>query len=98
MVTVEDANDFLNRFAHNKPSPRLLKELSKLAVSAVSRSDRRKITLLEYCLDTAAACVTRYPYQFRDRVMQSEKRFLMQLLTELDISPQQSADFPARYE
>ncbi len=97
-VTVREANDFLDRFAHSKPSSKLLKELRKLAISSANHSDRRKMTILEYCLDIAAACVTCYPYKLRDRFMILEKQFLMQLLIEFDISAQQSADFLARYE
>lgn len=70
-VSIEDANAFLNRFAHNRPSARLLAELR----STVSRAlpAQRHSTIFEYCLDIAAACTTQYPYGLRHRIIDEEK-------------------------
>lgn len=86
VISVEDANSFLDRFAHQKPNPRLLDELMTLFFDKNSLDKR---TILQYCLDIAAACITQYPYQFQDRVMQNEKRILEKLFLELNISPDQ---------
>ena len=72
-ITVEHANDFLDRFAHQKPSDRLLDEL--LTISVLLDSDKqhtRRRTILEYCLDIAAACTTEYPFDLRGRIIQEE--------------------------
>lgn len=92
VITVEDANDFLERFAHNKPSPELLAELHQFIMQVKGVSESRKINILEYCLDISAACVTQYPYNIRDRIHDYEKVFLLKLFSELDISTQQLAE------
>lgn len=84
-VCIEDANAFLDRFAHNRPSARLLKELR--AVVSDSLSGQRRSTVFEYCLDIAAACTTRYPYGLRDRMIDEEKELLKRIFVELDIAP-----------
>lgn len=89
-ITVEDANDFLERFAHQKPAPELLRELHQIVIKAEHTSEQRKINILEYCLDISAACVRQYPYRIRDRIQGVEKVFLLKLFSELNISTQQS--------
>lgn len=92
VLTVEDANDFLDRFAHNKPPQRLLTELHKLITQDQGVAEHRKMDILEYCLDISAACVINYPYGIRDRVQHDEKEYLLKLFAEFNISPQQSAE------
>lgn len=82
-ISVEDANSFLDRFAHKKPDPRLLDGLMRLFVDKNSPKNQ---TILQYCMDIAAACITKYPYQFRERMMEGEKRVLENLFRELNIA------------
>ena len=93
ILTVEDANDFLDRFAHNKPPQRLLTELHNLITQEQGVAEHRKMDILEYCLDISAACVISYPYGIRERVQSDEKEYLLKLFAEFNISPQQSAEF-----
>ena len=84
VVTIDDANDFLDRFAHQQPSARLINELNTIVRHADYKSfNERKNTIFEYCLDIAAACVTQYPYKLRDRILQEEKNLLKKLFREL---------------
>ncbi|NOQ63227.1 MAG: hypothetical protein GQ582_01790 [Methyloprofundus sp.] len=92
ILTVEDANDFLDRFAHNKPPQKLLTELHNIVTQDKGVAEQRKMDILEYCLDISAACVTKYPYGIRDRVQRDEKEFLLKLFAEFNISPEQSAE------
>ena len=39
--------------------------------------------ILDYCLDIAAACVTRYPYGLRERIAEGERRLLEELFFRL---------------
>ena len=85
-VTIEQANDFLDRFAHHKPSGELLNELQAIsAMSSKSKDQSRQLTILEYCMDIAAACTTKYPYDMHERVTQEEKVLLQKLFKELDL-------------
>lgn len=90
VVTVDDATDFLDRFAHSKPPSRLLDELRAIAVN----SDRKtfneiKNTVFEYCLDIAAACATQYPFNIRGRIIDKEKELLITLFHEFNLLPEQ---------
>lgn len=80
IISVEDANDFLDRFAHQKPPSALLQRLRALAVEIVPRQrpDHQQ-TIMDYCMDIAAACTTRYPYALQERITESEKSLLNQL-------------------
>ena len=85
-VTIEQANDFLDRFAHHKPSDELLNELQAIsAISNKSKDHSRQLTILEYCMDIAAACTTKYPYEMHERITQEEKELLQKLFKELDL-------------
>jgi hypothetical protein len=85
VVTSEDADAFLDRFAHNRPSSRLLTELRSIVSKAVPT--HRHPTIFEYCLDIAAACTTQYPYGLRDRIIDEEKKLLTKIFAELNIKP-----------
>lgn len=84
-VSIDDANAFLDRFAHNRPPARLLQELRVIA--STSLSEPRRSTVFEYCLDIAAACTTQYPYGLRDRIIDEEKKLLTKIFVELKIAP-----------
>ncbi|MCK5355622.1 MAG: hypothetical protein KAJ63_10925 [Methyloprofundus sp.] len=86
VLSVEDANDFLDRFAHQKPSQKLLTELHNIVTQEEGVIAHRKMDILEYCLDISAACVIQYPYGIRDRVQKNEKEFLIKLIAEFNIS------------
>ncbi|GAB4265486.1 MAG: hypothetical protein Kow0065_16300 [Methylomicrobium sp.] len=79
-ITVDDANDFLDRFAHRRPPVALLNRLRELFVeTATGKRGADRQAILNYCLDIAAACTTRYPFALRERVADSEKRLLCEL-------------------
>ena len=92
-ITTQDANDFLDRFAHSRPSPQLLNELQEItSLTDTSQDIPRQKTILEYCLDIAAACTTGYPYKPQDRIMLEEKKLLTTLFKELHVSPDQKSN------
>lgn len=93
VLTVDDANDFLDRFAHHKPPQKLLTELHHIVIQEKGIAEHRKMDVLEYCLDISAACVTHYPYGIRERVQRYEKEFLLKLFAEINISPEKSTEF-----
>ncbi|NOQ16710.1 MAG: hypothetical protein GQ581_06585 [Methyloprofundus sp.] len=93
VVSIAEANDFLDRFAHNKPPQKLLTALHEFIAQEKGVAEHRKVDILEYCLDISAACVTNYPYDIRDRIHDYEKTFLLKLFAEFNISTQQSAEF-----
>ena len=93
ILTVEDANDFLDRFAHSKPPQKLLMELHNIITQEKGVAEHRKMDILEYCLDISAACVVHYPYGIRERIQCYEKEFLLKLFAEFNLSPQKSTDF-----
>jgi hypothetical protein len=87
-IGIDAANDFLERFALRKPPAKLLEELRHLAcVSAAGGDNPRGKTILEYCLDIAAACTTHYPFSPQERVMEDEKKLLEKLFREFNIDP-----------
>ncbi len=83
VISVADANSFLDRFAHQRPDPQLVEELMAL-FHGKSGSDRR--TILNYCMDIAAACTTHYPFGLQERVMREEKNLLQKLFWEFGVS------------
>lgn len=86
VINTVQANDFLDRFAHQKPSDELLNELQALNLIFLEQKNHpRHHTILEYCLDIAAACATQYPYQMHERIIQDEKTLLLKLFKELNI-------------
>lgn len=86
VVTIEDANDFLDRFAHQRPSERLLKRLHDIILQLNHHSfTEQKHTILDYCMDIASACTNTYPYPLRGRVAEEEKKLLKGLFKAFDI-------------
>lgn len=92
VLTVKDANSFLDRFAHQKPPQKLLTELHNIIAKGNGVIEHRKMNILEYCLDISAACVVHYPYGLRERIRRDEKEFLLRLFAEFNISPKKPAD------
>ena len=93
-ISVNDANDFLDRFAHRKPSGDLLSQLRALSAHASeSLPDAKRASIFEYCLDIAAACTTRYPYELRNRIIDEEKKLLQKLFFEFNIATDTVAPF-----
>ena len=93
VLSVKDANDFLDRFAHQKPPQKLLTGLHNLVAQEAGIIKQRKMDILEYCLDISAACVVHYPYGLRERIRHDEKQFLLRLFAEFNISPTKPAAF-----
>jgi hypothetical protein len=97
VISVEEANNFLERFAHRRPDPRLLAALREFTdYFYFSNSDpnvvrARKQTIMDLCMDIAAAAVTQYPYEQHNRVMIKEKELLHDLMKSFGITPESPA-------
>ena len=83
------AADFINRMLCLPPNSERIKRLRhpclrliQLDSNARSVAEQER-TLLEYCLDIAAASVVGYPYSIRGRVVQPEKRLLAELIRDM---------------
>jgi hypothetical protein len=74
ILTVKDANDFLDRFAHHKPPQKLLTELHNIVAKEAGVIEQRKMNILEYFLDISAACVEHYPYGIREIIRYDDKQ------------------------
>ncbi|HEB78075.1 MAG TPA: hypothetical protein ENI90_06085 [Methylothermaceae bacterium] len=88
VVTKRHLRDFLQRFVHRRPSPALLAELRQIACHRLRRRARsgqadKAREVLDQCIDIAAACVTRYPYGLRERIMERERELLSALFHQL---------------
>ncbi|WP_305907988.1 hypothetical protein Q9L42_012875 [Methylomarinum sp. Ch1-1] len=90
VISVADANSFLDRFAHQKPDRRLLGALTTLFLS---EDHRHRQTILDYCMDIAAACTTQYPFGMHERVVREEKQLLEKLIRELNIAPERKGPY-----
>lgn len=96
LVTVDQANDFLQRFAHNKPEQRVIALLRELVVESWQNkrdSEQKELTkqsILDYCLDIAASCVEAYPYEHHQRVTSIEKTLLRELMLAFHIDPERN--------
>ncbi|MGR9115810.1 MAG: hypothetical protein ACU85E_08585 [Gammaproteobacteria bacterium] len=86
-ASVEDANDFLDRFAHQRPPIQLLEKLRELIVHPKTTEDSNRYrTIMNYCLDIAAACATQYPFGMQQRIIASEKELLNKLFLAFNCS------------
>ncbi|SMG65898.1 hypothetical protein BMETH_422_3 [methanotrophic bacterial endosymbiont of Bathymodiolus sp.] len=74
LLTVKDANDFLDRFAHHKPPQKLLTELHNIVAKEAGVIEQRKMNILEYFLDISAACVEHHPYGIREIIRYDDKQ------------------------
>lgn len=84
VISIDAVNDFLERFAHQKPSARLVRELRMLAIERLKQQsgpeaqDERDRVLFA-CLDIAAACTDSRLYP----VLKEEKQLLKELVVAL---------------
>ncbi len=91
-ISKAELNDFIERFINRRPSPALLRAIRQLAgdvLDASGSSDerrQRRHSVLDYCMDIAAAAVTEYPYPRHERFMDEEKRLLRELMLELQLN------------
>ncbi len=78
-VSIDEINDFIERFVIQRPDPGLLKRLRELAELNIAQGPNptdRSRTVLDYCLDIASAAVADYPYGKHERFEQAEKEAL----------------------
>lgn len=98
IVSISQAQNFIDRFVKARPDPALIGRLRELAVNMLElNSDRARVkqnerTVLEYCIDIAAAAVSSYPYEARERVMNEEKALLLELMHAMQIDPDEAYD------
>lgn len=97
VVSVGATQRFLERFLRQRPSPALLSRLREMALDLIATNSdpaqalSRERTILDYCIDIAAATVTSYPYGPHDRVMDQEKNLLLELMYSMQIDPENPA-------
>lgn len=89
IVTQADIERFFNRFCQVKPASGMLKAIRELSLSVIlSSSDaaanqEKSELLLGYCMDIAAATVLEYPYGLRERIIEQEKKMLLEIIRHL---------------
>jgi hypothetical protein len=87
VVTVEEANEFIDYFLNQRPSKQLLSDLKSLSVEQVRQTnnrDRRQV-IIDYCMDIAGACVVEYPYLPSERIRTEEKELIREIVTQLSL-------------
>jgi len=83
------AQEFVNRFLTNRPSPEIMQTLrgfvKPVRLSAADERDNQKLreSLLHTCMDIASSAVTEYPYQLQERFNPAEKRCFFRILESL---------------
>ena len=93
IVSIQQAQRFIDRFMKQRPPQAELERLRELAIHMLEQnSDEARVkqnerTVLEYCIDIAAAAVNSYPYEIRGRVMEEEKALLLELMHSMQIDP-----------
>lgn len=93
IISTPHAQRFIDRFMKQRPDPALISRLRALAIDMLEQnSDRERVkqnerTVIEYCIDIAAAAVNTYPYDIRERVMEQEKALLLELMHAMQIDP-----------
>jgi hypothetical protein len=87
VISVEEANSFIDYFMKERPSDELLADLKGLAMQKLEAelSSNSREMIIEYCMDIAAACVTEYPYSSSERVQAQEKAIITDLIQTLGI-------------
>ena len=94
LVPVDQINAFLDRFVHNRPDPKLLRDLREFTLalsfahSDESRNLMKKRRILDFCMDIAAATVPHYPYGAHERIVAEEKQLLIELMEAFRIPPE----------
>lgn len=94
VVEASQAQRFIDRFMRVPPDREEITRLRELAINMLElNSDEQRVkqnerTVLEYCIDIAAAAVKDYPYEIRGRVMHEEKDLLLELMHAMQIDPE----------
>ena len=98
LITAQRAHAFIHRFIDQPPPPALLERLRQLSLQLLAQnSDQAQAefwqrTVLEYCIDIAAATVPSYPYALRERVVPKEKELLLEIMGAMHIAPDNLLD------
>lgn len=88
VVSEQDIRQFIHRFTRERPSPDLLRTLRMLAHpvifgnSDVAINQQKSRDIGNYCMDIAAACVTRSPSGHEERIMSFEKELVTEIITQ----------------
>ena len=87
VVSVDEANKFIDRFLLHRPEPQLIADLKDLAVRRMQKKgDKEKNQLvIEHCIDIAAACVFEYPYHPSERIRKEEKNLIKDIIVALQL-------------
>ena len=86
VVSQADVTRFFQRFVAERPSPQVLRDIRELSAAVVFRqrddqaNREKRNTLLGYCLDISAATVLDYPYGRRERIIEEEKKMLLEIM------------------
>jgi hypothetical protein len=90
VISVEEANSFIDHFMKERPSKELLADLKGLAMQKLEAelSSNTREMVIDYCMDIAAACVTEYPYSSSERVQAQEKAAISELVQTLGVPRQ----------
>lgn len=97
VVSIAQVNQFIERYTHERPAPKLLAALGELAHQFMEAAPETMLNngrdqqLIDHCLDIAAASVTQYPYDRRSRITSAEKKLLTQLISRLSSSASKAA-------
>ena len=86
VLTVDQVNAFLGRFVDKAPRTGQLRRLRMFSIPLIfdhsdpDVNERRRTTLLSYCLDIGAAAVRQYPYGLHERFSSPEKALMLDLV------------------
>jgi hypothetical protein len=87
VISVEDANRFIDFFLANRPDPQLLADLKELTIEHMQAraNAEHNQSIIAHCMDIAAACVSEYPYRADERIRAEEKDLLQAIVAALEI-------------
>lgn len=87
VVSVEEANAFIDHFMKQRPSKQLLSDLKSLSIERIKQENNRDKCqkIVDYCMDIAGACVVEYPYHPSERIRTEEKELIREIVTELGL-------------
>ena len=93
VISVAEANRFVDFFLTHRPDPSLLAELKELAFERLqARGDKQhNQSIIAHCMDIAAACVLEYPYHASERIRIEEKALLQAIIAALDLPETQAS-------
>jgi hypothetical protein len=92
-IAEDIGTEFAERFLVDRPSAELMATLRKLippvrlSSSDATRNDAHRRSILRWCLDIGAACVTDYPYGDHDRFSEAEKACFEEIFASLGKHP-----------